>query len=231
MAEYVYFNGQPLAKLEGANTYNYHNDHLATPQKMTDSSGQVVWSADYKPFGEATVTVSTITNNLRFPGQYYDAETGLNYNYYRDYNPVIGRYVESDPIGILQGNNHLFTYTQNNPINAEDSYGLSYLPPEYQIYDPSTWPYTIPRTTQPCLKCDWGALGLCFASKMGPDGVVACTDCTKDLAKAKSLKDAAWIFATSGACRTCAIKFPVAAASCISSSCKTGQLDDCGRCK
>ena len=46
-----------------------HNDHLGTPQKLTDSSGQIVWSADYKPFGEATVTVSTITNNLRFPGQ------------------------------------------------------------------------------------------------------------------------------------------------------------------
>jgi uncharacterized protein RhaS with RHS repeats len=58
-----------------------HNDHLGTPQKMTDSSGTVVWAADYKPFGEVTITVSTITNNLRFPGQYYDAETGLNYNY------------------------------------------------------------------------------------------------------------------------------------------------------
>jgi uncharacterized protein RhaS with RHS repeats len=69
--------------------YYYHNDHLATPQKMTDSSGAVVWSADYKPFGEATVTVSTITNNLRGIGQYFDAETGLNYNYFRDYNPAI----------------------------------------------------------------------------------------------------------------------------------------------
>jgi uncharacterized protein RhaS with RHS repeats len=65
-----------------------HNDHLGTPQKMTDSSGAVVWAADYKPFGEATVTVSTITNNLRGIGQYFDAETGLNYNYFRDYNPV-----------------------------------------------------------------------------------------------------------------------------------------------
>jgi len=100
-----------------------HNDHLATPQKMTDSSGTVVWSADYKPFGEATVTVSTITNNLRFPGQYYDAETGLNYNYYRDYNPVIGRYIESDPIG-LQGGLNIFGYGQNNPITKMDFWGL-----------------------------------------------------------------------------------------------------------
>jgi len=50
--------------------YYYHNDHLATPQKMTDTSGVVVWYADYKPFGEATVNPSsTITSNLRFPGQ------------------------------------------------------------------------------------------------------------------------------------------------------------------
>jgi RHS repeat-associated protein len=90
---------------------------------MTDSSGAVVWSADYKPFGEATITVSTITNNLRFPGQYYDAETGLNYNYWRDYNPVIGRYVESDPIGIQQGSNHLYVYAENNPLLKTDPRG------------------------------------------------------------------------------------------------------------
>jgi RHS repeat-associated protein len=122
-AEYVYLNGEPLAKMEGANTYYYHNDHLGTPQKMTDSSGQVVWAADYKPFGEATITVSTITNNLRFPGQYYDAETGLNYNYFRDYNPVIGRYVEKDPIG-QRGGFNLYRYVGNNPNNRKDPYGL-----------------------------------------------------------------------------------------------------------
>ena len=91
---------------------------------MTDGTGAVVWSADYKPFGEATVTVSTITNNLRFPGQYFDAETGLNYNYFRDYNPVIGRYVESDPMGILEGTNHLFVYGRNNSIRFKDPLGL-----------------------------------------------------------------------------------------------------------
>lgn len=77
-----------------------HNDHLGTPQKMTDSTGAIVWSADYKPFGEATVIISTITNNLRFPGQYFDAETGLNYNFFRDYNPTIGKYIEADPLNL-----------------------------------------------------------------------------------------------------------------------------------
>ncbi len=125
ISDYVYLNGQPLAKIEGTNVYYYHNDHLGTPQKMTDSSGTVVWSADYKPFGEATITsLNGFTNNLRFPGQYYDSETDLHYNYYRDYNPATGRYVESDPIGILDGTNHLYSYVGNNPLNVLDLLGL-----------------------------------------------------------------------------------------------------------
>ena len=107
----------------GSQSGMIHNDHLATPQKMTDSSGTVVWAADYKPFGEATITVSTITNNLRFPGQYYDAETGLNYNYFRDYNPVIGRYVQADPIGLTGGIN-LYRYVGNHPVKRVDPFGL-----------------------------------------------------------------------------------------------------------
>lgn len=122
-AEYVYLNSKPLAKIEGTNVYYYHNDHLATPQKLTDSTGTVVWAADYKPFGEATITVSTITNNLRFPGQYFDAETGLNYNFFRDYNPVIGKYISKDPIGLAGGIN-LYAYVGNNPVNFRDPYGL-----------------------------------------------------------------------------------------------------------
>jgi RHS repeat-associated protein len=100
-----------------------HNDHLGTPQKMTDASGTVVWAADYKPFGEATITVSNITNNIRFPGQYFDSETGLSYNYFRDYNPVNGRYIEKDPIGQWGGVN-IFAYSNANPINRTDRTGL-----------------------------------------------------------------------------------------------------------
>ncbi len=92
---------------------------------MTDATGNVVWAADYKPFGEATITVSTITNNLRFPGQYFDAETGLLQNGYRDYNFSLGRYVEADRIGILEGENHLYVYTGNDPINDADPLGLN----------------------------------------------------------------------------------------------------------
>jgi RHS repeat-associated protein len=125
-AEYVYLNAAPLAKIEGTNTYFYAPDHLGTPQKMTDSTGAVVWSADYKPFGEATITTSTITNNLRFTGQSYDAETGLHYNYIRVYNPALGRYDEADPIGILRGKNHLYVYVDDQPLSRTDPTGLAW---------------------------------------------------------------------------------------------------------
>ncbi|NVN90284.1 MAG: RHS repeat-associated core domain-containing protein [Desulfuromonadales bacterium] len=65
---------------------------------------------------------------LQYPGQYYDAETGLNYNYSRDYNPAIGRYVEADTIGIKSGDNHLYVYVQNNPINLTDPNGWTGYP-------------------------------------------------------------------------------------------------------
>ena len=161
-AEYVYLNSQPLAKMEGASTYYYHNDHLGTPQKMTDSTGTIVWAADYKPFGEATITVSTITNNLRFPGQYYDVETGLNYNYYRDYNSSIGRYLESDPIGLTGGMN-LYLYVKANALKYTDRRGLEPgggsgatigpIPPPSigPVPPPNLVPYTPPA--QPKLMC------------------------------------------------------------------------------
>jgi len=132
-AEYVYLNGQPLAQIRGANTYYYHNDHLATPQKMTDSSGTVVWAADYKPFGEVNITTNTITNNLRFPGQYFDQETTLHYNYYRDYDPAIGRYVEADPLG-QKGDFGLYSYAKNNTLIYVDILGLKCCPKDEADY-------------------------------------------------------------------------------------------------
>jgi len=100
-----------------------HTDHLGTPHKMTDANQAVVWSAYYKPFGAATVTVSTVTNNLRFPGQYFDQETGLHYNYARDYNPVLDRYIEADPIG-LRGGLNLYLYVSANSLRFTDRRGL-----------------------------------------------------------------------------------------------------------
>ena len=120
--EYVYFDGQPLAQIVGDNIYYYHNSHLGTPEMLTDANQNIVWQASYTPFGKATVTNEAIVNNVRFPGQYYDVESGLHYNYFRDYDPEIGRYIQSDPIGLAGGIN-TYGYVGNNPVNFMDPDG------------------------------------------------------------------------------------------------------------
>jgi RHS repeat-associated protein len=109
----------------GTNYYFYHNDQLGTPQKLTGETGAVVWSADYTSFGKASVDAgSTITNNLRFAGQYYDDESGLHYNWHRYYDPTTGRYLRTDPLGFMGGDANLYAYVWNDPVNWSDPSGL-----------------------------------------------------------------------------------------------------------
>jgi RHS repeat-associated protein len=122
-----------LGGLTGGETeaiFFYHTDHLGTPLMMTDRTGQVVWQGEYLPFGEPFSVNEdvdgdgvTVTNNLIFPGQYFDQETMLYYNMARAYGPKIGRYVEADPIG-LNGGRNIYGYSWQNPINLYDFGGL-----------------------------------------------------------------------------------------------------------
>ncbi|MCP4723101.1 MAG: hypothetical protein GY860_26920 [Desulfobacteraceae bacterium] len=102
----------------------YINDHLGTPIKIIDDEGQVVWDGAYLPFGRADTGSSDAQNQFRFPGQYYDGETGLHYNWHRYYDPDTGRYLTPDPIGLAGGINP-FVYAMGNPVNAIDPLGLS----------------------------------------------------------------------------------------------------------
>ncbi len=103
-------------------TYFYHTDHLGTPIMMTNSSGTIVWEGELQPFGERNLIKGSITNNLGFPGQYYDTETGQYYNWWRYYNAEIGRYHEKDPIRFKGGINP-YSYV-TNPVNWIDRWGL-----------------------------------------------------------------------------------------------------------
>ena len=107
----------------------YQCDHLGTPQELTDHEGRIAWSASYKAWGEAKQAISEagrragFRNPIRFQGQYFDDETGLHYNRYRYYDPVSGRFVSKDPIGLAGGNN-LHQYAPN-PSEWVDSLGLA----------------------------------------------------------------------------------------------------------
>lgn len=102
--------------------YYVHSDHIKTPEVVTDKDKKIVWEGHRKPFGETEVTVSTITQPIRFPGQYFDQETGLSYNLMRDYDSNLGRYIEADPIG-LKGGTSLYGYAGQNPLMAYDPNG------------------------------------------------------------------------------------------------------------
>ena len=106
-------------------TYHYiHNDHLGTPQVATDHTGKQTWAMISEAFGKTTVFASGTEINIRFPGQYYDQETSLHYNFHRDYNPALGRYMQSDPIG-LEGGENFYAYVKGNPVAEIDSDGLN----------------------------------------------------------------------------------------------------------
>jgi RHS repeat-associated protein len=133
--ETVWFGDIPVATLQpdgqsGIDVYYVHTDHLNTPRKISrPSDDEILWRWDSDPFGQTPANedpdndTNDFSYNLRFPGQYFDEETGLHYNYFRDYDPATGRYVESDPIG-LNGGINTYGYVGGNPLSYVDPYGL-----------------------------------------------------------------------------------------------------------
>jgi RHS repeat-associated protein len=137
--ETVWLGDLPVATLRpngsgGVNIFYIHADHLNAPKSITrPSDNAIVWRWDQDPFGVAAPNqnpsgLGTFAYNLRFPGQYYDAETGRNYNYFRDYDSNVGRYVQSDPIGLKAGSFSTYAYADGNPVSELDPNGLFGLP-------------------------------------------------------------------------------------------------------
>lgn len=127
--EHVWFTNMPVAVLVGSSLYYVHTDQLGTPRIITDGNA-AIWRWESGPFGEEAAQEdpdgdqTDFTYNLRFPGQYYDVETGLHYNYYRTYDPATGRYLESDPVG-LGGGLDTYGYVSGNPLSGYDLFGLT----------------------------------------------------------------------------------------------------------
>jgi RHS repeat-associated protein len=136
LQETVWLGDIPVATLRpksggGVDVFYVHTDQLNSPRKVSrPSDNQLRWKWDPTPFGEGApnenpASLGAFQFNLRFPGQQFDTETDLNYNYFRDYDPAVGRYVQSDPIGLRGGSFSTYAYVGGNPLGADDPRGLN----------------------------------------------------------------------------------------------------------
>jgi RHS repeat-associated protein len=136
LREYVWLGTTPIAMFtpDPANSanpplvYYFHTDHLNTPRVVVDKNNNPRWRWLAEPFGTTAPetnpqSLGAFTQNLRFPGQYADQESGLFYNFFRDLDSTTGRYVQSDPIGLAGGIN-TYAYVEGNPISLVDVDGL-----------------------------------------------------------------------------------------------------------
>jgi RHS repeat-associated protein len=146
-AHYVYLptpsGPMPVAFYNGSKHYAVQTDHLNTPRRLTQSDKKVAWQWAFSAFGDeqpttgknryvdpattpnaGSTTVADVTFNLRYPGQYFDKESGLSYNYFRSYDARTGRYTQADPIDLAGGWNK-FVYVDGNPLSWTDPLGLT----------------------------------------------------------------------------------------------------------
>ena len=121
LREYVWMGWDPVAVIEGGVVYLIRADHIGRPSFATTLAGTKVWSAVYLPFGGVHVTTGTPIE-ARFPGQWFQTEAGLHQNWMRDYDPTTGRYIEADPLGLVDGAS-VYGYAGGNPGRYVDPTG------------------------------------------------------------------------------------------------------------
>lgn len=129
--ETVWVGDMPVAVFKSNGTavvpHYVYSDNLNTPRAITNTTGQVVWRWDGEPFGATPANenpsgLGVFSYGLRFPGQYFDVETGFHQNRWREYDPKLGRYLQSDPIGLAGGLN-TYLYADGNPLSKVDPSG------------------------------------------------------------------------------------------------------------
>jgi RHS repeat-associated protein len=190
LRETVYLDGMPLAAIDAVaspkKTYAVHTDHLNRPIMLTDSAKTNVWWARYEPFGRVHATGGTLTQNLGLPGQWFQLENGLAYNWHRHYDPTTGRYTTADPLGFVDGPS-VFAYARSNPQRFVDPSGLepsgggggraTFPCGRCTItYDSDQWKgahthWNCPNQPEGCIKKDGS---LCDSSAPPPENVKQC---------------------------------------------------------
>ena len=148
---YVWLGTMPLAMVDDGQMSYLHNDQLNTPRIATNQNKTSVWQWQSDAFGASLGAEvanddvdgdgQSVVVNLRFPGQIFDSESGKHYNYFRDYDPQTGRYIQSDPIG-LNGGLNTYAYVGGNPVNYVDPLGLF----QFGQRPLEAFPVTMPRT-------------------------------------------------------------------------------------
>lgn len=124
VTEYVHEGFVPLARIKNAQVETFHTDYLGTPKEVTNSQGEIVWQGNYDEYGRVENVKGDAEQNIRFQGQYEDAETGLFYNRFRYYDADGCRYVNQDPIKLASGETNIYSYVRN-PNAFTDPYGLT----------------------------------------------------------------------------------------------------------
>lgn len=122
-SDYVWLNGRLIGRVVSGQLQIIHDDQVGRPEAITDSNQIIVWRARNFAFDRTVTVANTAAFNLGFPGQYYDAESGLWNNGFRDYSPALGGYIESDPMGQAAGVN-TYAYVLGNPLSGIDPLGL-----------------------------------------------------------------------------------------------------------
>jgi len=144
LREYVWLDDLLLAVVDAttptAQTYYVHTGQIDEPLVVTDGAMAKVWDAYVEPYGKAQVFGTPAAGlDLRLPGQWLEAETGLHQNWHRNYDPRLGRYIEADPLGIDAGQN-LYAYVDGRPFDARDPMGLQPPPvPSWMTGGPYEW--------------------------------------------------------------------------------------------
>ncbi|GEM_PF-677799 len=126
--ETVYMGDVPVAVVKPLATYYVHADYRNAPRQIDNRTKAVAWAWYPQPYGDSLPNnnpagLGAFVYNLRYPGQYYDTESGFMHNGARYYDPATGRYLQSDPLGMVAGVN-TFSYVLNRPLDLVDPLGL-----------------------------------------------------------------------------------------------------------